>query len=245
MPSARRLRRGARAYHRARSRGAATPACTGIDIPCVPVDRGCGIPYAQWPGMWQPTTRRRRPRRRDGTVQTHVHALARAHDDARARRPRAARSRAASARAGADGRGLGRLPGVLDRRVADDRLVGLEATVDDVEQDRLAGHEVERGGQERVVLRDQVDLARRRRACRARSAASPARAPPRSRDGERRRPRAGATARCGEAVRTAGPVHRGSLWRGDRNDPDRRLTPSQAARIVRAPSPRPAGGRIA
>ena len=33
---------------------------------------------------------------------------------------------------------LGDLPGVLDRRVADDRLVDLETAVDDVEQDRFA-----------------------------------------------------------------------------------------------------------
>ena len=77
----------------------------------------------------------------------------------------------------ADGRRLGDLPGVLDRRVADDRLVDLEAAVDDVQQDGLAGHEVERVGQERVVLGDEVDLARRAPTSRARSAAV-GRAPP-------------------------------------------------------------------
>ena len=48
-----------------------------------------------------------------------------------------------------------------DRLVADDGLVGGEPTVDDMEQDGLARDQVQHVGQERVVLRDEVDLARR------------------------------------------------------------------------------------
>ena len=46
------------------------------------------------------------------------------------------------------GRGFGGLPRRLDRGVADDRLVDLEAAIDHVEQDGLARDEVERVGQE-------------------------------------------------------------------------------------------------
>ena len=56
-------------------------------------------------------------------------------------------------------RGLGAFPRVLDRLGADDRLVDIEAAVDDVQQHGLAGHEVEGRGQELVVLGDEVDLA--------------------------------------------------------------------------------------
>ena len=76
-----------------------------------------------------------------------------------------------------DGRGLGRLPGVLDRVVADDRLVDVEPAVDDVEQHGLAGDDVDDRRLERPVAGDDVDLARRGRRSRARSAASAERRP--------------------------------------------------------------------
>src|SRR5450756_1380766 len=57
---------------------------------------------------------------------------------------------------------LGRGPGVLDRLRPDDQLVGVEAAVDDVEADRLAGNQVHDRWHEHVILQDHVHLARRR-----------------------------------------------------------------------------------
>ena len=59
---------------------------------------------------------------------------------------------------------MGHLPDVLYERVPEDRLVRLEASVDDMEKDRFTGHEVQGVGQEAVVPGDEVDLARRGRA---------------------------------------------------------------------------------
>ena len=102
--------------------------------------------------------------------------------------------------------GLRGRPGGLRRRVADDRLVGVEAAVDDVEQDRLARDEVEHVRQERVVLRDEVDLARLRRRTRRRrvvwpaaAAASQAATPGHGGDQERRRREEARRGRTGSA----------------------------------------------
>ena len=110
--------------------------------------------------MWQPTSHGARVGAAAGTVQTRSTRSPGADDDPDAGHVgRDADDRRRAGRS-ADRRRLGGLPGVLDRGVADDRLVDLEPAVDDVEQDGLAGREVERVGQERVVLGDDVDLAR-------------------------------------------------------------------------------------
>ena len=144
--------------------------------------------------------------------------------------------------------GLGDRPGVLDRRVADDRLVGRQAAVDDVEQDRLAGHQVEDVGQERVVLRDEVDLARRVRGARARpgaswpvAAASSSRTATGRRPGSRPRRTAGVRAQCDARVRDgmarvmARPPGRGLTWphRGpaECGDPNRTRTDAAPASL--------------
>ena len=66
----------------------------------------------------------------------------------------------------AGGRGLGCLPCILDGRIPEDRLVDLQAAIDDVQEHGLAGRKVHRVGEERVVLGDDVDLARRCRRAR-------------------------------------------------------------------------------
>ena len=89
--------------------------------------------------MWQPTTHGvALDGASAGTVHDDVDPLAGGDDDAQpgdVGRHRHDRRRARRV----VGRGrLRDLPGVLDRGVADDRLVDLEAAVDDVEQDGLA-----------------------------------------------------------------------------------------------------------
>ena len=123
------------------------------------------MPASQWPGMWQPTTRRRDGGRVGRDRPDDVDPLARA----RRRSADPATSGGTLTTGVGPGRRAGRAPprptsqASWTRGVADDRLVDLEPAVDDVEQDRLAGHEVDGVGQERVVLGDDVDLARRRR----------------------------------------------------------------------------------
>ena len=96
-----------------------------------------------------------------GTVQV---TSTRSPDWTTTRRPgdvRTARSPPASARAAprpSPPRPAPRRPG--PSVVADHRFVDDEAAIDDVEQDRLAGDEIQHVGDERVVAGDQVDLAR-------------------------------------------------------------------------------------
>ena len=136
------------------------------------------IPRAQWPGMWQPTSQAAAGVTA-GTVQT---TSTRSPERTTIRRPadvgRHAHDRGRAGR-GADGGRLGDFPGVLDASVADDRLVDLETAVDDMQQHGLAGRQVEGVGEERVVLGDQVDLARGCPTPRARSTGSAAARPPR------------------------------------------------------------------
>ena len=127
----------------------------------------------------------------------------------------------------ADRGGLRHLPGVLDGAVADDRLVDLEAAVDDVEQDRLARDEVERVRQERVVLGDDVDLARRRGSA------------GHDRRGRRRRP--GITGRDGQ--RSPGANAMAMAAGARRADPRRRSDGGEhgAKSMTRRPERRPDG----
>ena len=131
---------------------------------------------------------------------------------------------------GAGRRGLGGLPGVLHAGIADDRLVDVETAVDDVEEDRLAGDQVERVRQERVVLGDEVDLARRVGRRRRRRAAWPAPGRPRRRparsptrqaagEGPRRRPDDGRA--HGRESRASVVRHHGRARRAPERAPQR------------------------
>ena len=119
---------------------------------------GCACPSSQWPGMWQPTTSGSDV---SGTVQVDVETLAgRDHDPQAGMLGRHAdRRRRAGWRIG--GRGLGDLPCVLHRRVADDRLVDIKATVDHMQVHGLAGHDIEDRRVEHVVAGDEVQVTRR------------------------------------------------------------------------------------
>ena len=87
--------------------------------------------------MWQATKYGRRIRRRRHRPDD-VDPLAGRDDDAQAGHVRRhAHDRRRPGRRPVRP-GLGGRPGVLGRHVADDRLVGGQAAVDDVEQDRLA-----------------------------------------------------------------------------------------------------------
>ena len=98
------------------------------------------MPRAQWPGMWQPTSHGVGARRRLGRDRPDdVHRSPELDDDPQP--GDLGRDGDDRRRAGRvpGRRRLGDLPGVLDGRVADDRLVDLQTAVDDVEQDGLAG----------------------------------------------------------------------------------------------------------
>ena len=128
---------------------------------------GTCMPRAQWPGMWQPTTHGVADAGPSaGTVQTRSTSSPDLTTIRTPATPGGTRDHGRRPRGRSRRRRLGHLPGVLDRRVADDRLVDLEAAVDDVEEDRLARDEVDRIGQEGVVLGDDVDRARSGRGAR-------------------------------------------------------------------------------
>src|SRR6185369_17636 len=99
-------------------------------------------------------------RRDGGDRPDEVDAFARLHDDPEALNTRRDADDRRRSGWSTDGRGFRDLPRVLGGGIADDRLMNLEATVDDVEEDGLAGRQVKGSRQERVVLGDQVDLAR-------------------------------------------------------------------------------------
>ena len=200
---------------------------------------GTTMPFAQWPGMWQPTTR---PPAgvADGTVQIMSTRWPDADDDPDPadrrvdadprRRTRAARSR----------RRLGGLPRVLGRLVADDRLVDVEPAVDDVEEDSLARRRRRRrSAGTSQSLGDDVDLARRGSRSRARSAASAGGAGVAA----RQRPAATAASDRGESGGANGAANarresRANPRTAPRDEPARRLTPARgaphSARIGRA-----------
>ena len=121
------------------------------------------MPFAQWPGMWQPRRSFETSAAAAGTVQM---TSTRWPDGTTTRMPDTSGGTLTTGvgpGGGIDRRELRGLPGVLDGLVADDQLVDLEPAVDDVEEDGLAGDDVDRIGQEDPVLQDDVDLARRDR----------------------------------------------------------------------------------
>src|SRR5687767_928194 len=114
---------GSRAYHRARSRGA---------------DPAHGDLHATLPVAGDVTADDERRRAAAGIARRNrpgdVHPLARTDDDAQPRNVgRHADDGRRPGRRPRDGR-LGTFPGILDGRVADDRLMDLETAVDDVQE---------------------------------------------------------------------------------------------------------------
>ena len=121
------------------------------------------MPFAQWPGMWQPITRAASPVATRGTVHT---TSTRWPDATTTRRPASSGGTLTSGRRAGrmtDRRSLRCLPRILDRGVPDHDLMDLEAAIDEVEQDGFARYQVDRIGQEFPVLGDDVHLARGRR----------------------------------------------------------------------------------
>ena len=116
--------------------------------------------------MWQATTNGASPATSAGTVQT---TSTRSPDATTTPEPPDAgrdadqrrRSRWRTGR-----RLLRHLPDILHGAVADDGLVHRQPAVDQVQEDGLPGRQIQRIGQERIVLGDQIDLARGSRVAR-------------------------------------------------------------------------------
>ena len=214
-------RRGSRAYHRARSRGA-DPAHGDLH-PALPVAGDMAAHDEGWrcaAGIARRGPSRRRPRARpDSTTMRRPDDVRRhAHDRRRTgRRPGDGGLRAVPTRPGPP-----RSP-MIASWTSRPPLMTWSSTVS-------PGTRSRRRGQERVVLRDEVDLAR-----------SPACAG-HDRRGRRHGPASHAAAATSQdrqrdpedvaadaPVRGRGRVHRGSLWRGDRNDRNARLTRADGA----------------
>ena len=215
-------------------RGKSVPPCVdrerrthGADVG--PTNRtGMCMPFSQWPAMWQPTTS-------GSDVSGTVQVTSRRWPDATTIRSpamlrrHADRGRRAGWRIG--GRGLGDLPCVLHRRVADDRLVDVQATVDHVQVHRLAGHDVEDRRVEHVVAGDEVHVARRVARARDDRRGARRRLPTRTRS---RSPRSSLSGPTFVGWTRRESMADGPLCRASRPP----LTRPRPRRIVRAPSRR-------